>query len=131
MEQSLKLLGSLLVLTIILTTSFSLINQFNQYVSVRLLASDLENMGQVMKSLRDVSGLNSWRFIKLKVPINYTLFFNNHTNTLEIGGAESFNISLNNNLLYSLNLCSGSHLIQLYHGSISYDELKNETVVFE
>jgi len=130
MDTPFKLLGMLIVLTMILVSAFNLINIFSQYSTIRLLASDLENLGSVMKSLKEVSDAGSWRMVNLKVPEDYSLFFNNLTDNLEVHGSEEYNITVNNDLLYSLNVPEGNHMIQLYYGQIPFDNLKNETVVF-
>jgi len=130
MDTPFKLLGMLIVLTMILVSAFNLINTFQQYSTIRLLASDLDNLGNVMKSLKEISDTGSWRTVNLKVPENYSLFFNNLTDNLEVHGSEEFNITVNNDLLYSLNISVGNHAIQLYYGEIPFENLKNETVVF-
>jgi len=130
MDTPFKLLGMLIVLTMILVSVFNLINTFQQYSTIRLLASDLDNLGNVMKSLKEISDSGSWRTVNLKVPEDYSLFFNNLTDNLEVHGSEEFNITVNNDLLYSLNISKGNHAIQLYYGQIPFEDLKNETVVF-
>ena len=130
MDTPFKLLGMLIVLTMILVSAFNLINTFSQYSTIKLLASDLDNLGSVMKSLKEISDTGSWRTINLKIPENYTLYFNNQTDNLEVHGSEEFNITVNNDLLYSLNISEGNHALQLYYGQLPFEDLKNETVVF-
>lgn len=131
MESSLKLVGTLIILTLVLGIAFNLINSFQQYSIIHSLANDLNNLGIVMKSLKEISDYDSWRKVVLTVPSNYTLFFNNLTNNLEVHGSKEFNITVNNNILYALNLSSGVHQIQLYYGPIQFSELKNQTLVFK
>ncbi|MBD3311852.1 hypothetical protein GF352_00095 [archaeon] len=131
MDSSLKITGMLIVLTIVLVTSFNLLESFQAYSSVKLLANDLDNLGSVMKSLKEVSGEGSWRRLSLSVPRGYSLFFNNLTNELEVHGLEEFNISINSNVYYNLNLSKGCHQLQLYHGELAFSDLKNNTVVFK
>jgi len=131
METTLKLVGTLIVLTIILVTSFNLVNTFNHYTSIKVLASDLENLNLVMKSLKETSSQGSWQQVNLLIPKGYTLFFNNETENLEVIGEEEFNISVNNDLLYEVNLSAGAHQLQLYYGQLSFNDLKNETLVFK
>lgn len=131
MDSSLKITGMLIVLTIILVTSFNLLDSFQAYTSVKLLANDLDNLGSVMKSLKEVSGEGSWRQLSLSVPSGYSLYFNNLTDELEVHGLEEFNITINRDIHYELNLSEGDHRLQLYHGELAFSELKNNTVVFK
>ena len=130
MESSLKLVGTLIILTMVLAISFNLLNSYQQYSTIHSLANDLNNLGTVMKSLKEMSDYGSWRKVSIAIPSNYSLFFNNLTNNLEVSGTEEFNITVNNNIIYSLNLSNGLHEIQLYYGPIKYSELKNNTLVF-
>jgi hypothetical protein len=130
MESSLKLAGTLIVLTIILVNAFNLVNAFQQYLTIKTLANDWNNIGILMKSLKEMSDYGSWRKASITIPNNYSLLFNNETNKLEVHGSEEFNITINSKIIYSLNLSSGSYQLQLYYGLINHDELKNETLVF-
>ena len=131
MDTSLKIVGMLIVLTTVLVTGFNLLNTFQDYTTVRVMANDISNLGEVMKLLKDVSGSGSWQQVSVTVPSGYSLYFNNESENLEVHGLEEFNISINSDVLYSLNLSNGNHLIQLYYGEIDYSELKDETVVFK
>jgi len=131
MDSSLKIAGTLIVLTIVLTTAFNLINSFTNYSKVKLLASDLNNIGNVMKTLKDTSDQGSWRKVSITIPTGYHLLFNNISDTLEIRGKEEFDIEVNNDILYSFNINSGTHEVQLYYGHINHDQLKNETLAFK
>ena len=131
MDTSLKLTGTLIVLSITLVTAFNLINSFNNHATIKLLANDLNNLGNAMKTLKDTSDQGSWQEVTITIPSNYQLLFNNETNKLEVHGAEEFNITLNHNITYQLNLSSGSHKVQLYYGPLSFNELKNETINFK
>lgn len=130
MDSSLKLVGTLIVLTIVLASGFNLINSFQSYTSVKVLSNDLNNLGTVMKSLKDIGGYGSWRQVSLSIPTGYCLYFNNESNNLEVHGLEEFNITINSDVLYSLNLSNGDHALQLYYGDIQFADLKDLTVVF-
>jgi hypothetical protein len=40
-------------------------------------------------------------------------------------------VAFNSDVLYELNLSSGTHLVQLYYGALAFNDVKNETVVFQ
>lgn len=131
MDSSLKITGMIIVLTMVLATGFNLLDSFQSHSSVRILAGDLANLGGVMKSLRKVSGEGSWQQLSLNVPAGYSLYFNNVSDELEVHGVEEFNISINSDIYYGLNLSPGSHRLQLYYGDPGFSELKSNTVAFK
>jgi len=131
MDSALKLICTLIILTIVVTYSTGLISSFTGYATVRLLSNDINNIGEVMRSLRELGSTGSWRQVSINVPDNYTLFFNNVSDSLDVSGAETLSVAFNSDVLYELNLSSGTHLVQLYYGALAFNDVKNETVVFQ
>jgi hypothetical protein len=108
-----------------------LINDFTNYITIKQLSNDLTSMSDLMKSLKGLGSIGSWQQTIINIPIDYNLYFNNESDSLEITGAEELIIPFNSDIIYALNLTSGNHLIQLYYGLLNYDDVKNETVVFQ
>ncbi len=130
MDTALKLVGTIIVLTIVLNTSLNLIKTYNHYNNIRVLADEINNMIRTMNTLKTISSEGSWEQTIINIPTNYSLYFNNQTSKLEVHGEEEYEITLNNTIKYNLNLTTGQHTIQLYYGQLKYDELKNNTLVF-
>ena len=126
--ETFKLVGILIVLTLVVFYSFQLINQFISYYKIKSFATDIENILKIMKLLSISDG--GWKVAYLKVPLNYTLSFDNQTNQIVVSGAEDLSINLEYNILYNLTLEPGTYKLEIYYGNLSYDELKSNMVVF-
>ncbi len=131
MEDILKLVITLIVLTITLNTVLPLLKSFNHYTAVRSFATDLKTIGETMGNLKLVANNGSWQMVTIKVPANYSVYFNNVTDKVEIHGEEELVINTSVDFIYGLNLSSGLHRVQLYYGELPFSELKNETVMFK
>jgi hypothetical protein len=130
MEDVFKIIGSLIVLSLVLSFAFNLIDSFITYSRIKEFSNTLESFSLTMHSLKALGSYGSFKKFDLIIPQGYSLFFNNYSNVLEIHGLEEFNLTFNTKVLYSLNLSNGVHEINLYFGPIIFSELKNETVVF-
>lgn len=130
MEDLLKITTVLIVLTLVLSYAFNLLNSFITYSRIKGFSNDLVYFSDSMSALKNIGSKGSFNHVKINIPEGYSLFFNNVSDVLEIHGLEEFNLTINNDVLYSLNLSKGIHEIQLYYGSLSFTDLKNETVVF-
>ncbi len=131
MDSVLKLVISLIVLTIVLNTSIHLLDLFHHYVAVRTFAGDIKTLGSTMKSLRSIGNNGSWQMVTINIPLNYSLFFNNVSDKLEVHGSEEYEINSSFDFIYALNLSSGIHHVQVYYGMLPFDKLENETVMFK
>ncbi len=128
-DEVLKWITVFIIISITLSYTNKLIINFKHYTSIKELNNELIELIKSMDYLKELSS-NGWSKTIINVPTGYYLLFNNNTNELIISGAENFSLKLNHNIKYSLKLNPGEHRITIYYGNLSFNELKNETIVF-
>ncbi len=128
-DEILKWIIVFIIISITLSYTNKLLTNFKHYTSIKELNNELTGLIKSMDYLKKLSS-NGWSESIIKVPTGYYLLFNNNTNELIISGAENFSLMINHNIKYSLKLNPGEHRITIYYGNISFNELKNETLVF-
>ncbi|HLE06977.1 MAG TPA: hypothetical protein VI790_06490 [Candidatus Nanoarchaeia archaeon] len=130
MESGFKVTGVLIVLTIVITYSFSLIDGFINYSATKGFADDITSIKSLVDSLKSISSEGSFDELTVSVPTGYYLLFDNVSDKLEISGIESLSVDLGANIIYLLNLSPGVYSLQFYYGNAFFNESK-KMVVFK
>lgn len=130
MESGFKITGVLIVLTIVITYSFSLVDDFISYSVTKGFAGDITDIKSLVDSLKSVSSEGSFDELVIRVPTGYYLFFDNVSDKLEVSGVESVSVDLGVDIIYLLNLSPGVYSLQFYYGNAFFNESK-KMVVFK